>query len=172
MSKPMTGEEARNKIKDLMKDIKFALMTSVDESTGRLHARPMTPQNLKEFDGTLWFFTGRDAEKTQELRENSLSQVTFASPGKQDYVVLSGRATVVRDATKIEELWSEPMKAWFPQGKTDPNLTLIRFTTDEAEFWDAPGALATAYAYVKARITGEQPQIGEVGKASFPKSAA
>lgn len=166
----ITGQEARDKVFEMIKDIKFALMTSYDAETGRLHSRPMTPQNLKTFDGTLWFFTGKDSEKTQELRENTISQLNFAANGKNDYVSISGRASVVHDQTKIDELWSEPMKAWFPEGKTDPNLTLIRFDAEEAEFWDSPMALVTAYAYIKARITGEQPQIGEVGKAAYKKA--
>jgi len=166
----LTGQQARDKVRELISDIKFTLMTSYDEKTGRLHSRPMTPQNAKEFDGTLWFFASSESEKTQELYENRISQLTFAATGKNDYVSIAGKATVVKDQAKINALWSEPMKAWFPNGPTSPNLVLIRFDAEEAEFWDSPMALATAYAYVKARLTGEEIEhLGETGKAEYKK---
>src|SRR3546814_9529354 len=41
----------------------------------------------------------------------------------------------------IDKLWSKPVEAWFPGGKTDPNLALLRFDIDEAELWEADMSL-------------------------------
>ena len=167
----ITGEEAKERVWNMIRGAKYALMASYDEDNHRLKARPMMALNLHEFDGTLWFYTASDSEKTNQLRENSLSLLTYAEPSRQDYVSLSGQATVVRDPVKIEEYWSEFAHAWFPKGKEDPNLTLIRFDVEEAEFWDSPSsAIATMYGYIKARMTGEQPQVGDTGKVTYQQA--
>ena len=39
-------------------------------------------------------------------------------------------------------MWREPMRAFFPGGKDDPDITLIRVQIKSAEYWDGPGMLA------------------------------
>ena len=53
------------KLGELIKDIRVAMLTTVDNE-GRLHSRPMATQQT-EFDGTLWFFTDSDSVKVHEL---------------------------------------------------------------------------------------------------------
>ena len=74
---------------------------------------------------------------------------------------LSGRAEVVHDASKAEELWNPIYKAWFPKGLDDPNLVLLKIKTERAEFWDSPsGKVVQLFGYVKALATGK-PYGGE-----------
>jgi general stress protein 26 len=49
-----------------------------------------------------------------------------ADPDRQRYVSVAGRAWLLRDRAKIDELWSPLYKAWFPDGKDDPELALLR----------------------------------------------
>jgi general stress protein 26 len=51
----MTIEEARAKLGELIKGIRVAQLTTVEDD-GSLRSRPMGTQDI-EFDGTLWFFT-------------------------------------------------------------------------------------------------------------------
>jgi len=53
---------------------------------------------------------------------------------------VSGRASLVKDAARIEEMWSGRLKAWFPDGKKDPDLALLRVQVDRAEYWDSKKA--------------------------------
>ncbi|MGA3089876.1 MAG: pyridoxamine 5'-phosphate oxidase family protein [Terriglobales bacterium] len=53
----LTGEEGRRKIGELVKDIRIAMMSTIDES-GQIHSRPMATQDTP-FAGTLWFLTRR-----------------------------------------------------------------------------------------------------------------
>ena len=96
-SRIITGDEAKERVWDLIRSTKFALMASYDEKAKNLKARPMMALNLHDFDGTLWFFTSSNSSKTNQLRANSLSLLTYAEPSRQDYVYISGWATVVRD---------------------------------------------------------------------------
>ncbi|MCC9138261.1 pyridoxamine 5'-phosphate oxidase family protein [Pontibacter silvestris] len=154
-------KENLHKLVDKIKGIKFAMMTTMDED-GSLHSRPMATQETKE-DGILWFFTGYESAKSYEILKNdSHVNISYADPDNNVYVSVSGRANVLKDKQKIEELWTPVMKAWFPEGKDDPNIGLIKVTIDKAEFWDSPSsAVVNLFGMAKAAITGEQPDAGE-----------
>ncbi len=62
------------RLRDLIKGIKIAMMTTVGDS-GTLHSRPMGTQQT-ESDGDLWFFTGRPSGKTHELALYQLLYLT------------------------------------------------------------------------------------------------
>jgi general stress protein 26 len=91
--------------KDKIKDIKVAMLTSVN-ADGTLHSRPMHTQEVKE-DGVLWFFTGKDSSKISEIKNDSHVSLSYADPGGNTYVAVCGRASIVTDQAKIDELWHE-----------------------------------------------------------------
>ncbi len=149
-----TNPEAIKKLGELIKDIKFAMMTTVADD-GSLHSRPMTTQQ-QDFDGDLWFFTGADSLKVEESRINRHVNVSYANPGDQKYVSVSGVAELVRDQAKNRELWNPVYKAWFPKGLDDPELALLKVKVTDAEYWDTPsGKMVQLIGLVKAVATGE-----------------
>ncbi|MDX5346272.1 MAG: pyridoxamine 5'-phosphate oxidase family protein [Hymenobacteraceae bacterium] len=147
-------QENLEKLIEKIKDVKIAMMTTIDES-GNLHSRPMATQQVKE-DGVLWFFTGHASGKTSEIKQDSHVNISYSKPDDNLYVSVAGKATEVRDKAKIEELWNPMMKAWFPEGKDDPNISLIKVTIESAEYWDSPNsAVVHLIGVVKATLTGE-----------------
>jgi general stress protein 26 len=167
----LNGAEARETIWSLIKDIRVAQLATTDESGRIFHARPMIAQNMKEsqkeFDGTLWFFTRSDSRKAHEIEHNSHALLTYADNGKQAYVSVSGQASIERNHAIIDEYWNDANKAWFPEGKDDPSLVLIRFEAEDAEFWHGPGPVIMGLAYLKTLVTGDQPDVGKFGKANL-----
>ena len=159
----MSTEEKTDSIKkigEMIKDIKFAMFTTVDE-TGSLRSRPMATQNT-EFDGELWFFTKTTAPKVDEVEKQHHVNVAYSHPEDQTYVSLSGQATLVRDEAKNKELWTMAMKAWFPKGPEDPELGLLKVSVDKAEYWDTPGSTVVhLVGFVKATVTGRPYHPGE-----------
>lgn len=148
------GEKTQQHLKELLQSFDNAMLITQDD--GRNHARPMAVAGV-EGASTLWFVTGIGAPKSDEIREDSYVSVTFQSDSR--YVALSGRAAVVRDRAKLDELWKESWKTWFPNGKDDPNVALIRVTVTDAEFWDNAGTKGIKYAFeaAKAYLTGTTP---------------
>ncbi len=161
------GDDARDQVWSLIKDIKVAMMATWDQESHQAHARPMMALQTDEFDGTLWFFTGKDSRKAHEVGESHEALLNYADPKGQDYVAVSGHATLVDDRQKIAELWTDYAKVWFPDGVDDPNLTLLRFEADRAEFWQAPNAVVRGVSYIKAMMTGDTPDIGRSGTADM-----
>jgi general stress protein 26 len=122
----------------LIKDIKFAMLTTVEDD-GSLRSRPMATQQA-EFDGDLWFFTGASSAKVGEVQRDRQVNVSYADTDGQRYVSVSGTAQLVRDRAKIKELWNPIFKAWFPDGLDDPDLALLKVAVERAEFWDSPSS--------------------------------
>ena len=161
--------EAREKVWELIKDIRFCQMVTQDQD-GRMYARPMSAVDHDPMDN-LWFFTAADSEKAAEIEANPSVLLSYSDPQKNNYVSISGQAAIVRDRAKIAQYWSEGVRAWFPEGQNDPNICLIRVEPDCAEYWDAPSAtLVVAYGYVKARLTGQRPKGGEHATVNLGKN--
>lgn len=131
---------------------------------GSLHARPMAVAEL-EPDADAYFSTSLESPKIAEIEANPEVLVTFQS--RAEFATIQGRATVVRDPAEIDRLWSEDWRVWFPKGKDDPNLCLLKVSADRGEYWDTSGleGLKFAFESVKARLAGRTPQKSEVQNA-------
>jgi general stress protein 26 len=158
-----THKEEFQKISALMKGIKFAMLTTVEED-GSLHSRPMTTQEV-EFDGDLWFFTRADAPKVWEAKQHRQINVSFANPDKSTFLSASGPAILVRDRAKMEELWKPAYKIFFPQGLEDPEIALLKISVERAEYWDsAPTSVGRAIDFAKAYLTKDASKLGDHAK--------
>ena len=158
-AQPASGDE-REKVFDMIKDIKMAMLVTQDEE-GSLFARPMVAQERDEND-QLWFFTAADSPKVQEIQVNSKVLLSYAKSDGSCFVSISGEAGIVKDPRKINELWDESLKAFFPKGQSDPNLCLIEVNPLSAEYWDQPSSkFVQAFGYLKARMTGNPEEMGE-----------
>ncbi len=166
MPKATERQDAIQKLASLIKDIEFAMLTTV-EANGSLRSRPMATQKT-EFDGTLWFFTRGDSPKVEEIDRQHQVNLSYANPNKQAYVSISGTATLVRDASKNKELWNPLYKTWFPDGLDDPQLALLEVEIDKAEYWDFPSSkVVQVVGFFKAMATGQSYKGGEHEKVSL-----
>jgi general stress protein 26 len=158
----MTETNDDAKLWSLIKTIEVAMM--VTEDAGVLRSRPMAMVQ-KQFDGTLWFFTRASSHVAGEVAAEQRVNISFAHPGKNDYVSVSGTAALVQDRATIDAHWAESLRTWFPKGKDDPDIAMLKVSVQQAEYWDAPSsAMLYAYGYVKAAVTGTSPNPGGHGK--------
>ena len=105
MAHTETTNEAVKKVAELIKDIKFAMMTTV-VAEGTLHSHPMGTQG-REFDGTLYFLTGKNSHKLEELRQDSHVNIAYANPDNNQWVSVAGTSPRRPEISKkIDELWS------------------------------------------------------------------
>jgi len=161
----MTGIHNRtqslNKLRELIKDIDFCMLTTIDEEGGP-HSRPMSSNGDIDANGDLWFFTNASSHKVNEVSQSPKVNVSFADPENQRYVSVTGVAQLVRDRVKIDELWRPQFKIWFPKGKDDPEVALLCVSLEKGEYWDSPGStIGYALSFVSSLITGKQPDLGE-----------
>lgn len=106
-------------------------------ANGESHSEPLTAQLDKDQVDTIWFFIGKD----NRLAKGGPAMAQFVSKGQDFFACLSGNVAIDNDPHMIEKLWSKPVEAWFPEGKSDPNLALLRFDIDNAELWESDMSL-------------------------------
>jgi general stress protein 26 len=140
---------------DVVKDFDTAVLVT-NLADGRTHARPMAVAEVRR-DGDIVFATDAGSPKVAEIAANPDVVVTFQ--GKNRFAAIAGRAAVLQDRALVEKLWSEMWRVWFPGGKDDPKLCLIRVAAQEGEYWDNAGAQGIKYVYeaAKAYATGTTP---------------
>jgi general stress protein 26 len=156
------SSEDHKKLWDLIKDIKFGMLTH-RHSSGMMHSSPLTTQNKKlDENSVLYFFISRKSEMASALVTDANVNVSYAHPGDDSYVSVSGKAAIVEDQARKEELWSSVAKAWFPGGVNDPDLALLEVSIHHAEYWDVKESKMVQLAKMAtAAITGKQPHLGE-----------
>ena len=146
-----------------IKDVRIAMLTTQDED-GSLRSRPMFTQK-PDGSNALVFLTDKDSAKVYEVKKDSHVNLSYANPDSNVYVSVSGRANAYRNQAEIDQLWSEPMRAWFPKGKDDESIYILKVEIEKGEYWDTPSSLLTqAAAYVKALATGERATSDDVNE--------
>lgn len=149
-------------LKELLEDIDFCMLTTI--TGGKMHSRPMSTQELDE-NGDLWFFTSDRSRKADELAADNRVNVSYSDPDGNTYVSVFGTAEINHDRAKMEELWNPIHKAWFPEGLETPDISLLKVSIEEAEYWDAPSSKIVQIAgFVKALVTGTEADYGDQGK--------
>ena len=131
---PIDDHEARDRLWELIKDIRFAMFTaqhvhgrdrdeidgsfdgqsdgqsggqSGGQNGGHLHSRPMTTQNKGvDRDNCLWFFMSRSSQPVSDIARNPEVNISYADVGADSYVSVSGRAAVLDDLGKKQQLGS------------------------------------------------------------------
>ena len=161
----MTNDNARNvdRAWDLMKKIGFAMLVTRDGD--KLRARPMSAYIEREVNA-VFFLTDARRHKDEEIAQNPSVNLSFADASSQTYVSVTGTAAVSNDRAKIKELFSTPAKAWWDSAD-DPNIRVLKFTPDDAEFWDSPGTVISYVKMAAAAVSGTRPDIGENRKVSM-----
>ena len=167
MSTPQRRADDLQKLRELVKEIDFCMLTTVDEK-GDLHSRPMSSNGDIDHNGDIWFFTSASSHKVSEIEKLPKVNVSFADPDNQHYISISGNAQLVRDQNKIEELWRPEFKMWFPEGKDDPDIALLRVSLEKAEYWDSPSStVGFMLSFVSSLVTGKEADHGENKKLEF-----
>lgn len=155
----MSTPEHKQKIWKLIKDIKVGMLVTLDGKTPR--SRPMHLVQ-DDYTGTLWFFTRRSAEKAFEAQRDNDVCISFSNPKKGVYVSLSGTARLTDDAALKDKFWNSFVAAWFPDGKEDPDLTLLEVKVHFGEHWLADhNKLFQLFEIARANVQDDTPDVGE-----------
>ncbi len=145
----------RENLFNVIRDFKTAMMVSLKTSNA-MHVRPMAVAEI-DSNGGLYFATRLKSPKVSEIELHPSVLVTFQDG--QKFAALEGRATISQDKALIDRLWSETWLTWFPDGKNDPSLCLIKVDPVSGEYWDNAGLRGLKYVFesVKAIATGTTP---------------
>ena len=120
---------------DLLEEFDSAMFTTRMRD-GSIRSRPMNIAK-SERGGSLWFVSGIESAKVDDIVFDD--HANCALQGDYKYLSVSGKARIVRDRTKVREMWEESWRTWFPDGPEDPSLVLIEIEMTAGEYWDMKG---------------------------------
>jgi general stress protein 26 len=148
-----------DELANLIKGIRTAMLTT-RSGEGRLVSRPLATREVSD-DGVLYFLTSIDSKKVHELAGDPCVNLAYVDDGR--YVSVDGRAEAMRDPSKIDQLWNESVDSlYFPKGRADPDLVVLRVVAQTAEAWTSSGShIGRAFDFLKAKLTHDPKAMGE-----------
>ena len=151
--KDLSNEEAVKKIKEMAEDI-GTCMFCTELSVRPFPTRPMALREVDE-QGNLWFISSKKSNKNFEIGHDDEVQLIFAKNADAHFLSVFGKAIIYKDKVLIEKLWTPIAKAWFEEGKDDPDVTIIKVEPKDAYYWDTKyGKMISMIKWAAGAITG------------------
>lgn len=159
----LTDKEGVKKIKELAKDITTCMFcTQVDNLPFK--TRPMATADVDD-EGNIWFFSSTASDKNDEIKNDELVQLIYVKNSDNHFMTVTGKAQTIKDRHKIDELWNSMVKAWFPEGKDDSHISLLKIVPQDAYYWDTKnGKMITLLKIAASVVTGNKADVGVQGK--------
>lgn len=159
----MSSPEHKQLIWNLIKDVKVGmLVTKEGESDDSMRSRPMYLVQ-DAYDGTLYFYTSKNAEKVYEIKEDRDVCITFSDVQNGVFVSLTGKAKLTDDQELIDRYWNSGINAWFEDGKDNPDIAMLKIKVNRGEHWKSDeNKMVQLFETAKANtLESTTPDIGE-----------
>jgi general stress protein 26 len=155
----LAPSELRARLTKEIKDAKFGMLGLVGPGEVH-HFQPMTCEVADS--GEIYFFSRKETELAKAAAAGGHDvMLTIMSKGQDFQACLHGHLIVSDNRNLIEAFWSPFIGAWFPEGKNDPALTLLKFEGRDARVWlSRKGPVSYLYEVAKANVTKGLPDVG------------
>ena len=147
----MTKQEQLDKIQAVIKDVKFAMMSTTNKK-GDIHAWPMTTNKVNLNDKEIWFIGDKSSDLIKDIKDDARIGLTYATQDEKNYVSVSGDAELPTDQAKLDELWSPVYDAFFANGKEDENVQLIKIVPHGIECWLSGSTVVNMFKMAAAAL--------------------
>lgn len=161
-----TREEAETRLWNALEETRIGLLGLAGPGE---HLQPMTGFRDGE-SGAVWFFTRDETDLARQVGAEGDRPALFClvSKDRETYASIRGALSLSHDRARIERFWNPVVAAWYPEGRDDPRLTLLRFEPHEAQLWFAArGPVRFAWEVARANLTGRRPDMGERAEIRF-----
>lgn len=147
----MSKQDNIDRAQDIVKDIKFAMMSTVN-SKGDLHAWPMTTRETSFGAKEIWFIGDKKSDVYKDIQDNEKVGLTYSSQDAKNYVSVSANAELSDDKAKLEELWTPMDNAFFEHGIEDENVQLIKVVPHGVECWVSGSSTVNMFKMAAAAL--------------------
>ncbi|MEE4453838.1 pyridoxamine 5'-phosphate oxidase family protein [Novosphingobium resinovorum] len=130
------------------------IMMKLEGAAG--HAEPMTAQLDKDAHHAVWFFTRRD----NRIGAGGRAMGQVMTRGHEVFACIDGTLVEETDTAVRDKHWNNAVEAWFPGGKADPSVVMLRFDIADAEVWTSDMGLKGAFKL----LTGKPIKEHEAGE--------
>ena len=121
-------------IENIIDHQKTAYIASIDDSgfpNMKAMLAPRKRNGLREF----WFTTNTSSMRVEQYRENSRASIYFCDQRFFRGVMLVGTMEVLEDAENKEMIWQDGDTMYYPQGVTDPDYCVLKFTAESGRWY-------------------------------------
>jgi general stress protein 26 len=131
------------------------------------HMQPMAAFGDKA-DDAIWFFTRKETDLVQQTGAGHDAMVCIMAKDMEFQACIHGRLVPDTDRAKMDQFWSPFVSAWYPEGKDDPALTMVRLDPIDARVWVSKrGPISYPLQIAKANATHTLPDVGQRGDVSL-----
>ena len=129
------------------------------------HMQPMTVFGDEE-GNAVWVYTTKATDLYRPAGAGHDAMLCLMAKDQEFQACLHGELKPSDDRAKIDEHWSPFVSAWFPDGKDDPNLTMMKLDLKDARVWASKrGPFTYPIQVAKANATHTLPDVS--GKADL-----
>lgn len=112
----------------------IAIISSVD-SEGFPNTKAMLPPRKREGIKSFWFTTNTSSMRTAQYHSNPNACIYFYDKRFFRGVMLKGTMEVLEDAKSKEMIWREGDTMYYPQGVTDSDYCVLKFTAQSGRYY-------------------------------------
>ena len=98
-------------------------------------AKAMLKPRERHGIGEFWFSTNTSSNKVKFLRQNPKASIYFFDRRFFRGVSLVGTVEILEDAEAKERIWELGDTLYYPQGVTDPDYCVMRFTAVRGRYY-------------------------------------
>lgn len=134
--------------------------------------QPMAANGSRE-EGLIWFYTGADTDLAEAARNGGKAQMCVMDHSQSYYAAVIGSLSTHRSEQHIDRYWNAITSAWYPDGKQDPNLTMLKFAPESAAIWiGSNNPVRFGWEIARSAISGDEPNVGFSTLLTFSQQAA
>jgi general stress protein 26 len=139
---------------------RYGMLGLVGKGAGG-HFQPMSA--FAEPDASaIYFFARKSSDLARQLEAGDEAMFIVQAKDQEFQACIGGRLAPDHDATRIDRYWNPVVAAWYPEGKDDADLTLLRLDVGDAQVWLSEGnPVAFGFQIGKANLTGREPDVGQ-----------
>lgn len=156
---PSLSKFETNPQSQLLSELKGARCVMLGSPSTDEHMQPMSPQ-VDEDNQAIYFYSDRYSDLGKAvIHEPSFVHLCHIDDDYQACV--KGYLETHHDTSTIEKYWNPIVAAWYPGGKSDPKLLMLKFTPEHAAVWASDkSTIGFAYEIAKANIMKKMPNVG------------
>jgi len=154
------ASEAKERLWKEIAKVRYGMLGLVGEKSGG-HFQPMTAFCEPE-TGQIWFFTRTETDLARAARGPADAMFVVQAKDQHFQACIGGRLEQQYDRARMDKYWNPIVAAWYPDGKDDPQLTMLRLQANDAQVWlSETSPVRFFWEIAKANVTHDEPNVGQ-----------
>jgi len=126
--------DAEKTVGNMIDKLKTAFIGSIDRE-GFPNIKAMLQPRKREGIKTIYLTTNTSSMRVAQYRENNHACIYFCDTRFFRGAMLRGTMEVLTDSASKEMIWQEGDTMYYPEGVTDPDYCVLKFTATSGRFY-------------------------------------